>query len=121
MLLRSVAVRPDLRGCGAARRLVERVLADTAEQGARTAYLFSTGAGAFWARLGFRTVPVDEVATALPGAPQVRQYRDAGTLADEVAWRRGLRTPTAVQADRHAGSAASPAPVPPAALPDGRA
>lgn len=69
VLLRSVAVRPDLRGCGAARRLVEHALTDAAAQGARTAYLFSTEAGPFWTRLGFRPVPVAEVAHALPNAP----------------------------------------------------
>lgn len=93
MLPRSVAVRPDLRGCGAARRLVEHVLTGAAAQGVRTAYLFSTGAGPFWSRLGFRPVPVAEVAHALPNAPQIHQYRTTGTLADEAAWRRDLHTP----------------------------
>ncbi|SHI08680.1 GNAT family N-acetyltransferase [Streptomyces sp. 3214.6] len=90
VLLRSVAVRPDLRGCGAARRLVESALAEAAAQGGRTAYLFSTGAGPWWERLGFRSVPVDEAAEALSDAPQVRQYRETGELAGEAAWRRDL-------------------------------
>jgi N-acetylglutamate synthase-like GNAT family acetyltransferase len=102
VLLRSVAVRPDLRGCGAAQRLVEHALADATAQGVRTAYLFSTGAGPFWTRLGFRPVPVAEVADALPNAPQIHQYRTAGTLADEAAWRRDLHAPAAVHLDRHA-------------------
>ncbi|MFF8973631.1 GNAT family N-acetyltransferase [Streptomyces sp. NPDC014995] len=101
VLLRSVAVRPDRRGCGAARRLVEHALTDAA-QGARTAYLLSTEAGPFWTRLGFRPVPVAEVAHALPNAPQVHQYRTAGTLADEAAWRRDLHAPAADHLDRHA-------------------
>lgn len=90
VLLRSLAVRADLRGCGAARRLVEYVLAEAAAREGRTAYLFSTSAGPFWERLGFRPVPVAEAAEALSDAPQVRQYRETGTLADEAAWRRDL-------------------------------
>lgn len=89
-LLRSVAVRPDLRGTGAARRLIERVLAAAADAGVRTVYLFSTGAGPFWERQGFHEVPVDEAAVALSDTPQVRRFREAGTLVDEVAWRRGI-------------------------------
>ncbi|MET9836057.1 GNAT family N-acetyltransferase [Streptomyces sp. NPDC006385] len=102
VLLRSVAVRPDLRGCGGAQRLVEHALVDAAAQGARTAYLFSTEAGPFWTRLGFRPIPVAEVARALPHAPQVHQYSTAGTLADEAAWRRDLHAPALVHLDRHA-------------------
>ncbi|MFE3858318.1 GNAT family N-acetyltransferase [Streptomyces griseorubiginosus] len=123
-LLRSVAVRPDLRGHGAARRLVERVLTQAAAQGVRTVYLFSTGAGPVWERLGFRPVPVSEAAGALSGTPQVRQYRGDGTLADEAAWRRdlpdagthpapGRREPAAAPPDRSAvdGGAPHTAPV----------
>ncbi|WBO68963.1 GNAT family N-acetyltransferase [Streptomyces camelliae] len=90
VLLRSVAVRPDLRGLGAARRLVERVLTEAAAWGGRSVYVFSTGAGPWWERLGFHSVPVAEAAEALSDAPQVRQYRQAGTLAEEAAWRRDL-------------------------------
>ncbi|MDX2679982.1 GNAT family N-acetyltransferase [Streptomyces sp. NY05-11A] len=90
VLLRSVAVRPDLRGCGAARRLAERVLAEAAALGGRTAYVFSTGAGPWWERLGFRSVPVTEAAEGLSAAPQVRRYRETGALAEEAAWRRDL-------------------------------
>ncbi|CAM5294250.1 GNAT family N-acetyltransferase [Streptomyces aurantiogriseus] len=111
LLLRSVAVRPDLRGCGAARRLVEHVLADASARGACTAYLFSTGAGAFWTRLGFRPVPVAEAAAALPEAPQVHHYRATGALADEAAWRRDLHARAAARTDRPAddgGATAAP-------------
>ncbi|WP_338783113.1 GNAT family N-acetyltransferase [Streptomyces sp. DG1A-41] len=119
VLLRSVAVRPDLRGCGAARRLVRRVLAEAATRGGRTAYVFSTGAGPVWERLGFRPVPVAEAAEALSDAPQVRQYRATGTLADEAAWRHDLVDVTTgdlppVGADRSAAD------VPPTAVATGR-
>ncbi|MEU0250830.1 GNAT family N-acetyltransferase [Streptomyces sp. NPDC006235] len=90
VLLRSVAVRPDLRGCGAARRLAERVLAEAAALGGRTAYVFSTDSGPWWERLGFRSVPVTEAAEGLSDAPQVRRYRRTGALAEEAAWRRDL-------------------------------
>ena len=54
------------------------------------AYLFSTEAGAFWSRQGFREVPVPELVAALPDAPQVRHYDQQGWLPDEVAWRKDL-------------------------------
>ncbi|BAJ26831.1 MULTISPECIES: GNAT family N-acetyltransferase [Kitasatospora] len=92
-LLRSVAVRPDRRGTGTARRLVEDVLAEAAAGGVHRVYLFSTDAGAFWQRMGFREVPVPEAAAALPDAPQVRRYLADGSLADEVAWCRDLVAP----------------------------
>ncbi|MEP7115425.1 MAG: hypothetical protein ABI862_19335 [Ilumatobacteraceae bacterium] len=47
---------------------------------------FSTDAGAFWSRQGFRKVPVPELVAALPDAPQVRHYEQQGWLPDEVAW-----------------------------------
>ena len=59
-------------------------------QGVARAYLFSTDAGAFWARTGFREVPVPELVAALPAAPQVRHYDALGWLPTEVAWRRDL-------------------------------
>ncbi|MFJ4678030.1 GNAT family N-acetyltransferase [Kitasatospora sp. NPDC088783] len=92
-LLRSVAVRPDRRGHGAGRRLVEDVLAEATAGGIRRVYLFSTDAGSFWQHMGFREVPVPEAAAALAGAPQVRRYLADGSLATEVAWRRDLDAP----------------------------
>ncbi|MFI7406015.1 GNAT family N-acetyltransferase [Streptomyces sp. NPDC049541] len=96
VLLRSVAVRSDVRGCGAGRRLAERVLVEEAALGGRTAYVFSTGAGPWWERLGFHPVSVAEAAEALSDTPQVRQYRLADALADEAAWRRDLAEAGAV-------------------------
>lgn len=66
MLLRSTAVG----GCG---RLP-------------TGYLFSTGAGPYWMRLGFRETPAPELIAAMPDAPQVRRYDELGWLPTEVAW-----------------------------------
>ncbi|MEW2303010.1 GNAT family N-acetyltransferase [Streptomyces sp. NPDC006655] len=115
VLLHSVAVRPDLRGCGAARRLVEHALAAAAAQGAPTVYVLSTGAESFWARLGFRPVPVAEAADALPHAPQIRRSRAAGTLADEAAWRRDLTVAGAGTSHLAAHSEATTGPHRPAA------
>lgn len=121
VLLRSVAVRPGLRGRGAARRLVERVLAEAAAQGGRTAYVFSTGAGPWWERLGFRPVPVAEAAEALSDAPQVRQYRETGILAEETAWRRDLvDIGTSRMSSTGADRSAADAPHPHIAAPTGR-
>ena len=86
VLLRSVAVAPRLQGRGAGSRLVRAVLREAREAGARRAYLFSTGAGAFWAILGFREVPVPELVAAVGEAPMVRLYADRGWLDSEVAW-----------------------------------
>ena len=89
-LLRSVGVDPVFRrqGVGAA-------LTNTAFEGCRMAgrhivYCFSTGAGGYWQRFGFREVPVEEVITALPNSPQVSHFARVGWLPTEVAWRKDL-------------------------------
>ena len=89
-LLRSARVLPAVRGRGLGRMLVGTALAAAKRHGHTRAYLFSTGAGSYWARLGFREVPVDELVAALPDTPQVRQYQRLGWLPTEVAWRRDL-------------------------------
>lgn len=86
VLLRSVAVAPRLQGRGTGSRLIREVLAQARAAGARRAYLFSTGAAAFWAVLGFKEVPVPELVAALPDAPLVRLYGERGWLESEVAW-----------------------------------
>lgn len=88
-LLRSAGVLPEARG-GLGRALTRAALSAAARRGLKQVYLFSTDAGAFWARLGFREVPVPELVAALPNAPQVRQYDRMGWLPDEVAWRYDL-------------------------------
>ena len=86
VLLRSVGIAPRLQGRGAGSRLVKEVLAEARAAGARRVYLFSTGAGHFWALLGFNEVPVPELVAALPGTPLVRLYTERGWLDSEVAW-----------------------------------
>ncbi len=83
-LLRSAAVLPSHRGSGIGAALTRNAIA--AADGA-VVYLFSTGAGPYWRRLGFVEAPVEELVAALPAAPQVRLYAERGWLPDEVAWR----------------------------------
>ncbi|MFN8501294.1 GNAT family N-acetyltransferase [Kouleothrix sp.] len=87
VLLRSAAVRAAARGQGIGAALLAHALGEARRQGCARAYLFSTDAGAFWARMGFREVPVPELVAALPAAPQVRHYDALGWLPTEVAWR----------------------------------
>jgi len=85
-LLRSAAVLPQARGEGIGAALVARAIAFARRSGVERIYLFSTGAGPYWTKLGFREVDVDEVARALPDAHQVRRYVDDGSIVREVAW-----------------------------------
>ena len=86
VLVRSAAVQPDARGHGVGAALLRHALSEATAAGCRCAYLFSTDAGAYWSRQGFREVPVPELLAALPDAPQVRYYDQHGWLPDEVAW-----------------------------------
>jgi N-acetylglutamate synthase-like GNAT family acetyltransferase len=89
-LLRTAFVHPAHRRAGVGRALVRAALAEARRAALGRVYLFSTGAGAYLERLGFRRVPVQEVAAALPDAPQVRDYRARGCLGAEVAYRLDL-------------------------------
>ena len=91
VLLRSAVTHPEHRGSGLGSGLTHHALAWARGAGFRLAYLFSTGAGAFWARQGFREVPVDELVSVMPDAPQVGYYRQNGWLPSEVAWRKDFR------------------------------
>ena len=86
-LIRSLYVDESMRrrGIGAALVAAARKAAHT--RGARHLYLFSTDAGEFFERHGFKTVAVDEVIAAIPGVPQVEYYRARPEeLAREVAY-----------------------------------
>jgi len=85
-LLRSALVHPRHRGEGLGRRLTEHLIGDSRSMGLRVIYLFSTDAGPYWERLGFRRVPVREVTDAMPDAPQVRLFHGLGWLPTEVAY-----------------------------------
>jgi amino-acid N-acetyltransferase len=60
MELRSVCIRPEVRGKGWGRRLVEAVLEEASDRGIITLYL-RTGATGFFARLGFRELPKEDL------------------------------------------------------------
>lgn len=60
-LLRSVAVRRDLRGTGLGRRLTEAALGLSRELGIEETYLLTETADRFFPRFGFRLVPRSEV------------------------------------------------------------
>jgi N-acetylglutamate synthase-like GNAT family acetyltransferase len=90
VLLRSVAVRPEVRKQGLGRTLVEFALDQARQSGYRRAYLFSVRSGGYWQRMRFRTVPVEELTEALPSAPQVLRFKDIGKLARETGWRLDL-------------------------------
>jgi N-acetylglutamate synthase-like GNAT family acetyltransferase len=90
-LVRSLLVVETMRrrGIGAALLAAARKAAHT--RGAKTLYAFSTEAGEFLRRFGFESAPVDELVTALRGAPQVEYYfARPEELAREVAWRLDL-------------------------------
>jgi N-acetylglutamate synthase-like GNAT family acetyltransferase len=86
-LLRSVATAEVHRGKGLGKRMVDRALERARAHGLRHVYLFSTGAGSYFARIGFVESPVEELVAALPNAPQVIRFAALGWLSTEVAWR----------------------------------
>lgn len=56
----------------------------------RHLYLSSTGAGGYFAGLGFVESSVDQLVNALPDAPQVLRFATLDWLSTEVAWRMDL-------------------------------
>lgn len=91
-LLRSVSVLDDYRGLGLARRLVETAITEAKVRSIDRIYLFSKDVGDFFERLGWREVPVAEVAQTMQVAPQVRRYQHVGWYPNERAFRRDLHT-----------------------------
>jgi N-acetylglutamate synthase-like GNAT family acetyltransferase len=89
-LIRSVAVDASRRGEGLGLRLAGFTLERAAEEGARSAWLFSRHRGAFWRRLGFEPADRDALARVLAGTHQVRLFQRNGQMQHEVAWRRSL-------------------------------
>lgn len=89
VLLRSLAVLPELQGLGIGARLISEVTS-RARRSARHIYLFSTGAGHYYQAQGYVEVPVNEVVRAVGRTPQVQKYEDLGWLPTEVGWRLAL-------------------------------
>ncbi len=89
-LLRSALVVPEKRAQGVGAALVRQVFAACEQSGYRHLYCFSTTAGTYWQRWGFEEVPVAELVSAVPCAPQVLHFGRLGGLSSEVAWRKNL-------------------------------
>ena len=85
-LLRSVCVLESQRGKSIAERLVGYALLEATRLDLEDVYLFSKDTGGYFERLGWREVPVAEVAARLPRAPQVRRYEEIGWYPDERAF-----------------------------------
>ena len=89
-LIRSVAVRPELRASGLGYRLAQFALDAAYGQGATSAWLFSRRSGPFWQKLGFAPASTVDLVAALPDSAQVQLFATTGQLEREVAWRRSL-------------------------------
>lgn len=85
-LLRSVCVIESQRGKNIAERLIRHALLEATRLDLKDVYLFSKDTGGYFERLGWREVPVAEVAARLPAAPQVRRYQEIGWYSDERAF-----------------------------------
>lgn len=89
-LLRLAFVRPSHRSRRLGLALYHRLASDALSMGLTDLYLFSTGAGAYWQRLGFASCPVVDAAGKLANTPQVRDYTARDTLHHEQAFHRSL-------------------------------
>ena len=86
-LIRSLYVDESVRGRGIGAALIAAARKAAHTRGARHLYLFSTDAGEFFERHGFKNVAVNDVIAAIPGVPQVEHYRARPEeLAREVAY-----------------------------------
>jgi len=91
-LLRLAFVRPSHRSRRLGLALYHRLASDALCMGLTELYLFSTGAGGYWQRLGFAGCPIAEAAGKLANTPQVRDHTARDTLHHEQAFRRSLMT-----------------------------
>lgn len=85
-LLRSVCVMGHHRGKSIADQLVHSALREAIRLDLQLVYLLSKDTGGYFERLGWREVPVAELAARLPQAPQVRRYDEVGWYPNERAF-----------------------------------
>jgi N-acetylglutamate synthase-like GNAT family acetyltransferase len=71
-LLRSLAVRPDLKGQGFGRVMAIKMLGEARNAGVLEVYLLTTNAARFFAQFGFETVTRDEVPADIANTSQFR-------------------------------------------------
>lgn len=69
-LLRSVVVDEDQRGTGLGAAIVEALLDEAAAQGAKAAWLLTTDAQPFFARVGFHLSPRSDAPHEISSTPQ---------------------------------------------------
>ncbi len=74
-LLRSLAVREEMRGSGLGRAIATSALAGAAAGGVRTVFLLTTGAAGFFARLGFEPTDRATVPEAVRASPEFSERR----------------------------------------------
>jgi N-acetylglutamate synthase-like GNAT family acetyltransferase len=90
-LLRSLYVEPARRRRSLGATLVNEAESFARGRGATRMFLFSTGAGDFFRRLGYTKIPVSSTVAALRTAPQVEWYTThPEELAAEVTFVRTL-------------------------------
>lgn len=85
-LLRSVCVMERHRGRSIAEQLIGSALQEADSLDLPDVYLLSKDTGGYFERLGWREVPVAELAARLPLAPQVRRYEEIGWYPNERAF-----------------------------------
>jgi len=71
-LLRSTAVRPEWRGRGVARQLVERIIATAESRGVRALYLLTTTAETYFPSFGFQATTRDAVPREIQATDEFR-------------------------------------------------
>jgi N-acetylglutamate synthase-like GNAT family acetyltransferase len=79
-LMRSLAVAPDHRGRGVARRLYAMLLKSARGLGITRLYLLTATAQSWFQLLGFRAVPRDEVPEAIRSTEEFRAFCPANAL-----------------------------------------
>lgn len=89
-LVRTAFVTPSQRGRGVGVALFERLASDARAAGIDRLFLFSTGAGPYWARLAFVPCSVGEAAASLDKTSQVAQYTADGSIHRELAFVRRI-------------------------------
>ena len=86
-LIRSLYVTDTMRKRGIGAELVAAARKAAHTRGARSLYLLSTGAGAYFSRFGFVEVPLAQLLDALAMVPEVKYYlARPSELAPEAAW-----------------------------------
>jgi N-acetylglutamate synthase-like GNAT family acetyltransferase len=71
-LLRSLVVRPETRGAGVGKHLVERLVEDARARGMSALYLLTTTADEYFPRFGFEPVARDDADARLRASAEFR-------------------------------------------------